>query len=73
MNRKTIYDRNYGYVTTYEGQGILDTIVKGITGIVISDRTKDIVTAGAKAASSAIGDKGGKALVDKITSKVSLL
>ena len=51
------------------GHGIFDTIVKGVTNILTSPKTKDIITEGAKAAAKSAGDKAGSKLVEKAFKK----
>ena len=76
MNRTTRYYKGYGYVTNQNkvneerivnGNGIFDNIVKGITSVISSNRTKDVLTEGAKAIAKSAGDKAGSKIVDKIT------
>ena len=69
-NRNTRYYRNYGYITTYDnkiqnGHGIIDNIVKGVSSILSSNRTKDVITEGAKAIAKSSGDKLGTKIVEK--------
>ena len=68
--RQTNYVNGYGYVTqqdyaTQQGHGIFDSLVKGVTNILTSDKTRDIVVEGAKAAAKSAGDKAGSKLVEK--------
>ena len=72
--RQTNYANGYGYVTqqdyaTQQGHGIFDTLVKGVTNILTSDKTKQIVVEGAKAAAKSAGDKAGSKLVDSLASR----
>ena len=51
MERRTDYVRGYGYVTQQQqGEGVFDSILKTVTGIITSDNTKQVITEGAKAA-----------------------
>ena len=49
--RQTNYVNSYGYVTQQEqqGEGIFDTLLKGATSTVTSDKTKEVIAEGAKA------------------------
>ena len=63
--RQTDYYKGYGYVSR---DGMLNGIVKGVTSVLSSNRTKDVITEGAKAIARSAGDKAGTKLVEKITS-----
>ena len=64
--RITKFYKGYGFITT--GEGIFSNIVKGITSIAASPKTKDIIVEGSKAAAKSFGDKAGSHLGDKIVS-----
>ena len=64
--RTTKFYKGYGFITT--GEGIFSNIVKGITSIATSPKTKDIIVEGSKAAAKSFGDKAGSHLGDKIVS-----
>ena len=63
--RETEYYRGYGYVS---GDGVFDNILKGVTSVLASNRTKDVITEGAKAMAKSAGDKAGAKLVEKVSS-----
>ena len=72
--RQTNYISGYDYFSqdvTQHGDGILDTIVKGVTNILTSDKTKDVIVEGAKAAAKSAGDKAGSKLGRKVFIKKS--
>ena len=62
--RETKYYKGYGIVS---GDGLFNDIVKGVTSVLSSNRTKDVITEGAKAIARSAGDKAGTKLVEKLT------
>ena len=59
--RETKYYKGYGIVS---GNGLFDDIVNGVTSVLSSNRTKDVITEGAKAIARSAGDKATTKLVE---------
>ena len=60
--RETKYCKGYGIVS---GDGLFNDIVAEVTSVLSSNRTKDVITGGAKAIARSAGDKAGTKLVEQ--------
>ena len=64
--RQTVYYPEYGYVTSYTGNGIFSDLFNFAQKTITSDAAKNIAVEAGKSFAKTAGTKAGEKLVDKV-------